>query len=201
MNRHCISTVLAVVMLFVARGSQAGSIVYVAQLDGQSESPPNASPGIGFAEVDFDAVGHSMRVRVSFSGLVGTTVASHIHGPTATPGAGNAGVATQTPSFIGFPLGVMSGTYDNLFDTSLPSTYNPAFVTMVGGTDAAEVALGASLAAGTAYLNIHTTVYPAGEIRGFLQAVPEPGSIILLGIGALALLACGAGGSQPRPPS
>ena len=114
-----------------------------------------------------------MRVEVTFSGLIGNTSASHIHGPTATPGVGTAGVATQTPTFIGFPLGVTSGTYDHTFDTTQTSTYNAAFVTANGGTAArAEAALAASLAAGTAYLNIHTTQYPGGEIRGFLIAVP-----------------------------
>jgi hypothetical protein len=194
MNRLCIPSVLAVAMLLVARGSQAGSIVYIAHLNGPSESPPNASPGTGFAEVDFDIVAHLMRVQVSFSGLLGTTTASHIHSATAIPDTGTAMVATQVPTFIGFPLGVTNGTYDHAFDTSILSTYNPAFVTAHGGTAAgAEAALGASLAAGTAYLNIHTTVVPGGEIRGFLQAVPEPGSIILLGIGALGLIARCAG--------
>ena len=61
------------------------------------------------------------------------------------------------------------------FDTSLDSTYNPDFVTANGGSvDAAEAALAASLAAGTAYLNIHSTVFPGGEIRGFLRVVPVP---------------------------
>ena len=53
------------------------------------------------------------------------------------------------------------------------SSYNPAFVTANGGTVAgAEAALLAGLHAGTAYLNIHTSMVPAGEIRGFLVEVP-----------------------------
>jgi CHRD domain len=43
----------------------------------------------------------------------------------------------------------------------------------------AEVALAASLAADTAYLNIHTTNFPGGEIRGFLL-FPEPATILML---------------------
>jgi hypothetical protein len=164
--------------------------MYFANLTGPAESPPNASPGTGFAEVDFDIVAHTMRVQVSFSGLLGTTTASHIHSPTAVPGTGTAGVATATPTFTGFPLGVTSGAYDHLFDMTLASSYNPAFITANGGTvAAAEVALAAGLAAGEAYLNIHTVVFPSGEIRGFLTTtVPEPASISLLAIGALAVM-------------
>jgi hypothetical protein len=135
-----------------------------------------------------------MRVRVTFSGLLGDTTASHIHAATAIPGTGTAMVATTTPTFPGFPLGVTSGTYDQTFDMALASSYNPAFITANGGTVAsAEAALAASLADGTAYLNIHTTVVPGGEIRGFLQVVPEPSGLILLGIGSLALTALGRG--------
>jgi hypothetical protein len=36
-----------------------------------------------------------------------------------------------------------------------------------------------------AYVNIHTTEFPGGEIRGFLDAVPEPAAwgLMLLGFG------------------
>lgn len=191
MTRSVGLAVLAAAILGFAQGAHAVPIVYTAVLSGPGESPPNASPGTGFAEVDFDIAAHVMRVQVSFSGLLAGTTASHIHSPTAVPGTGTAGVATQVPSFVGFPLGVTSGTYDHTLDTSLASTYNPAFVTASGGTPAsAEAALAGSLAAGTAYLNIHTSVFPNGEIRGFLgpRAVPEPATIGLLALGALLLV-------------
>ena len=69
-----------------------------------------------------------LRVEVSFSGLVGTTTAPHIHCCTASPLSGNAGVATLTPTFTGFPLGVTSGTYH----LTLSPSWNPAFVTAHG---------------------------------------------------------------------
>ena len=102
--------------------------------------------------MDFDIVAHQMRVQVSFSGLSGNTTVSHIHGPTAAPGVGTAGVMTTTPSFPGFPTGVTFGTYDQLFDTSLASTYRGGFVTASGGVAGAEAALYSSLLAGTAYV-------------------------------------------------
>ena len=162
-----------------------GSIMYYsADLNGSNENPPNASTGTGTALVTIDTVLQTMRVQVSFSGLLGTTTASHIHCCIAAPG--NVGVATTTPTFAGFPLGVTSGTYDNTLDLTLASSYNPAFVTTHGGTLAlAEFALLTGLDVGQAYLNIHTTFRPGGEIRGFL--IPEPATWGLVGVALAAI--------------
>jgi hypothetical protein len=186
-----ISSLVFATAMFLTNPAAQAQIVYIANLDGPSESPANASPGTGFAEVTIDLATHTLVIDVTFSGLTGTTTASHIHAPTTVPFTGTAGVATQTPSFTDFPLGVTSGTYHHSFDTSLLSTYNAPFVTANGGTAAgAESALAASLAAGTAYLNIHSTAFPGGEIRGFLapQAIPEPTTVGLVCIGGLGLL-------------
>jgi len=149
---------------------------FTATLDGPSEAPSNASPGIGTATFSYDSVLHTFDISANFSGLTGTTTAAHIHGATASPGAGTAGVATQTPTFTGFPLGVTSGTYTHTFDLTLTSSFNASFVTANGGTAAsAETALINAITAGRAYLNIHTTAFGGGEIRGFLTPVPEPG--------------------------
>lgn len=171
--------------------AQAGTITYRAVLNGPNEAPPIESKGTGLATVVYDDVARTLLVSATFQDLTGTTTAAHIHAATSVAGTGTAGVATTTPTFPGFPAGVTSGTYSNLFDLTQASSWNAAYVTAYGGTTAgAEVALAAAMANGQAYFNIHTSFARGGEIRGFLQRVPEPGSsIVLLGIGVAGLAA------------
>jgi len=180
--------VAAVAVGAAGADARAGLITYVAALDGPSESPPNSSVATGFALVDIDLGEHTMRVFVGFTGLSSETTAAHIHSPTDTPGEGTVSPATQVPSFMGFPLGVTSGVYLHTFNLLDEATYNPSFVDANGGTaEGAESALLSQLAEGKAYLNVHTTEFPNGEIRGFLRAVPEPGSLALMAFGGLGV--------------
>jgi hypothetical protein len=175
--------------LSFAPAAYATPITFFANLSGTNESPPNASAGTGVAKVVFDLATNTMSLDVTFSGLLGTVTASHIHCCTTVPLTGTAGVATTTPTFAGFPSGVTSGTYSNILDMSLSSSYNPAFVIANGGTvPSAELAFYNGMLAGKEYLNIHTTVFPAGEIRGFLQ-VPEPFTLSLFGAGLVCAAA------------
>jgi len=172
-----------------AANSHATILTYDANLSGPDESPPNASPGTGFAEVKYDDVAHTLGVHVVFSGLTGPTTASHIHAATTLPGTGTAGVATTTPYFSGFPIGVTSGTYDITLDLTQSSSYNPSYVSANGGTtSSAEIALTSAIAADKAYLNIHSQTFGGGEIRGFLVLVPEPSSLALIAVGGLAYI-------------
>jgi hypothetical protein len=178
----------ATVVLLPASAVWADPISYYAGLSGSKEAPPNASPGTGLAYVTIDTVLNTLSVDVTFSGLVAGNTASHIHCCTAAPFAGTASVATTTPTFTGFPTGATSGVYSHIFDLSLSSSYRSGFITDHGGTTAsAEADLAAGLAQGRAYLNIHSTAFPGGEIRGFLVPVPEPSTFLLAGAALLGL--------------
>ena len=195
MKKAWLLPVLALVCLF-ASPAQATTITLGAILNGPNEAPPNASPGTGTALVTIDTVANTMRVQVAFSNLLAVTgtgapsgtTASHIHCCTAAPFTGTAAVATTVPTFPGFPLGVRSGTYDQTFNLLDPATYNPAFSSMFATLQLTEAAFLNGMFANETYLNIHSTAIPGGEIRGFLQAVPEPTTISLLGLGLGALV-------------
>lgn len=180
---------LALAPLALLCAAQAGATVihFKTFMTGPNENPSNASPGTGNATVVYDSEAHTLDVDAIFSGLLGMTTVAHIHCCVDAPG--NTIPATPTPTFPGFPAGVSAGVYSVILDLTLLSSFNPAFVAANGGTPAAaEAALITGLNAGRAYFNIHTNLFPGGEIRGFLQ-VPEPGTIglVALAMGALAL--------------
>ena len=168
-------------LLAMAGVACAAPLTFSGVLSGANENPATGSPGTGSAVVSYDPATHLLFVDVVFSGLEAGTTAAHIHCCISPPG--NAGVATTTPTFAGFPLGVTSGTYVNTLNMTLSSSYNPAFITANGGTVAsAEAAFAAGLENDMTYLNIHTTMFPSGEVRAILLPTPEPASAVLAAI-------------------
>lgn len=181
---------LAVVALSAAScAASAGVIVFNAALGPEVAR----ATGSGFMQAFYDTVSHDLRIVADWSGLSGTTTVAHIHCCVAVAGAGTVGVAVTPGTLPGFPAGVQSGHYETPsdIDLDLASSFTAAFISTFGGgtVDGARNALLAGMSAGTAYFNIHTTAFPGGEIRGFLQ-VPEPGTLGLAGL-ALGLVAVG----------
>ena len=182
-----ISTLFVVTLLVLGSAASALTLSFDTPLGmtGAQEAAPTPSPGTGMGTVTYDSVTHFLDVTMTWSDLLGPTTASHLHVGQG-PGT-NGGIAVGFP---GFPAGVFAGAYAAAFDLTAPSGYNASFGNGHGGTvELAEAALLTALGEGRAYLNIHTSMYPAGEIRGDLAPVaapiPEPGTLFLVGIGAV----------------
>lgn len=150
----------------------AHTVQFAAALNGANQVPPNGSSGTGTALVTIDLDLITMRIQANFANLGGNVTAAHIHGPTTQPGVGTAEHATG--DFVNFPT-TQSGSYDRTFDLAQASTYDAGFIAANGGSIANSLnSLISALEQQRAYLNIHTTAVPTGEIRGFFAAVPEP---------------------------
>ena len=162
-----LSLIAAAAALCVAMPASAVTSSFSASLSSLGEPVPT-STATGQASVLFDDLLYSVNVHVSFQGLSTNLSAGHIHCCTAVPNTGSVGVSLGV---MGLPTGT-TGTYDRSF-TLTPT----AFSTLLAGVEA-----------GRAYVNLHTPgTYAAGEIRGFLAPVPEPGTYALM-LGGLALV-------------
>ena len=150
----CIASI-AVASCCMAASSAVGDIIeFDFQIDESQVVPPTGSPGTGSGFVTFDTDLSELMWEISWEGLLGDVIAMHFHGP-APPGM-NAGIELPIPGLESPSIG-------------------SAIITPVQAAD---------LLAGLWYVNIHTTRFPGGEIRG--QVVPAPGALALLALGALS---------------
>jgi hypothetical protein len=156
MNKHVVSLALATAL---SAGVASAQSTFEALLSGLNETTPNASPATGFGTVVLNAAQTQITVDESWSGLLASATASHIHGP--------AGVGTNAA--VMFPF------------TGVPAATSGSIPQQVFAITPTEVAY---LQSGLLYMNIHTSVFPGGEIRGQLVLVPEPSAAALLALGA-----------------
>lgn len=140
MNSLFRKTALVMAFLF-ATSVVAYAETFTANLSGAQEVPANASMATGFGRVFVNETAGTISFTVTFSGLGSNFTAAHIHAPAAR--------GVNGPVII--PLGTVSGT---------------------GGTLTGNAAITptqiAQLRAHTAYINVHSSNLPGGEIRGQL---------------------------------
>lgn len=186
-----VAALLASLCFAVASSAaSAATIVYTAVASGANENPPNASTGTGTGVVTVDTVAQTLRFEAMWSGLTTNTVDLHLH--CCAPTTMNAGVAIGFGAFLP-AVPATSGAVDQTVDLTLASTYNPSFLAANGGSaSSAMAALLMGLANGLGYQNIHSIMFPGGELRGNLAAVdpiplPAAAWLFFAGLGALAL--------------
>jgi len=192
-------TVLALAAsTLAAAASQAAPVYYRAVASGPAEETPNGSPRSSVSAFEIDDL--TLRAEVPFRDLSSPAISAHIHCCTVDPFRGVAPIAIP---FTDFPLQVTAGVYSASLDLGDAATYDADFLAANGGTP--QLASGALIDAfngNQAYVNIHSTAYSAGEIRGFAVAapIPEPHTWAMMGmgLGMLALLARRRFSPQPQ---
>jgi CHRD domain len=131
----------------------AGTVItYAADLRGSNEVPPNSSTAFGSAFITIDTVSNTLSWEINETGIASPTL-SHIHGQAAA--GGNASVlisfATSPAAFTG---GRLTGSVS--ISGLTPDTINALY------TNPANF-----------YVNVHSTAFPNGEIRGQLTPANE----------------------------
>ena len=164
--------------------AQAATYSLTATLDAAQEAnvdeatPPTAA---GAATLNYDDVSNVLSWSITYSGLSGAATAAHFHGPAAPVGAA-AGVQVDIGASETCPL--KGG------GCPLVSPLNGS--TTLGDAQESE------LLGGLWYINIHTALNPAGEIRGQVtQAFAVPALSQWAALILLPLLA-GVGGWRLR---
>jgi hypothetical protein len=161
MKRLLCGAAVAAALLFSATPSSAQVVNLVATLSGGEETPaPGLLTGaVGTATVSVDAVSEEISVTLNLFNFSTGTSAGHIH-------VAPRGVAG--PVVVNFPIPTQrTGDLQLSFRVG-PSAFapNPA-IGIATMQDAIQAIVG-----GNAYVNIHTSANPGGEIRGQLVPVP-----------------------------
>ena len=138
-----------------------------ANLSSHHEVPALSTPGAGSFRAKLDLAAGTIAWELQYADLEADALQSHIH-------FGQAGVNGGISAFLCTNLGngpagtltcpTRSGTLSGVITAA--SVIGPSGQGITPGEFAA---LAAAILDGTAYVNVHTTAWPAGEIRGQIR--------------------------------
>ena len=172
MHRRILAGVSLAASLFVATAGLARAEEFTAKLAGfnevgglgAGETGAIMSAGTATVKLDLDRTAQTLTYTLTYSGLSANILQSHIHfGKVHTAGGiivffcSNLGNGPAGTPACPLPAGTVSGTL------SPASVVGPTAQAITAGDWAGLVA---ALSSNTAYANIHTANFPAGEVRG-----------------------------------
>jgi len=172
MKRGLLKIGLASIACGLAVGSLAGDtaptrFAVQADLTGYEEVPAISTVAKGTFDAWIDTESGQIFYKLKYDGLEGTVTQSHVHFGQMSVNGGisfflctNAGNGPAGTQLCPAPPAVVEGVID------AASVIGPAAVGIEAGAFAEIVA---AILNGTAYANVHSSKWPAGEIRGQLH--------------------------------
>lgn len=158
MTRAWRAVLILLLSIFVAGCGATIAGGFEALLNGANEVPPVSVSSNGRAT--FDPEGAAMRYSITVFSMTSTVTAAHIHGP-AGPGA-NAGIIVTL--FSGSAAPPVNGQL-------VQGTFNESSINPASGVSWNQ--LRDLMGSGGVYVNVHTTAFPDGEIRGQIRSRAE----------------------------
>ena len=149
----------ALAALLLAAPALAQPLSVEVPLRGANEVPPVETDAEGLVTVTLD--GTTVTVAGSFSGLEGGYAASHLH--RGGPNENGPVFQPLAPSVAGEDA--RAGSFEAALNTFTVSQ-----------------AIADSIRAGLAYVNVHSSAHPAGEIRGQIAPARAAGALLITGV-------------------
>lgn len=169
---------------FLAPTAFAGEVVPVERFDfaidaGQIRNGPEPdgttdSPATGFGHFVFDPLAERLDFAISWSGLDGDLTKLHVHGA-AEPEESDPNHLFEILNSVQDVIDAEVDPRDDVFVGSIPLSEDAMpCADEAGTTTTAAAGTLACLREGLAYVNVHTTSFPMGEIRGQIVPLPQP---------------------------
>ena len=177
-----------VVSAIAITGPVSAATLFQATLSGDQEVPPTVTTASGTASLTLNDAQTRLEINIQINGLdldglqtpgnaADDVTGAHIHN---APAGNNGGVV------FGF-IGPNSDANGDLVIDPVAGTIFSGWDLLEGNGTTLQNQLTDLLNDGL-YINVHTSTFPSGEIRGQIQVVPIPAAFWLFGSGLLGLV-------------